>query len=101
MPAGVPSPACGGGLGWGFSTTLDGGSVLLTLITHQHLIAQLTPDRLVNLGEFRLKADLCHVAGSWQVDLVGALDRSGSGGEDDNAISERDRFLEVMGDKHH
>src|SRR6266576_718122 len=87
---GFPSPACGGGSGWGCST-LDGGRVLLTLITDQYLVAELTPDRLVELGESRLETDLRDVPGARQVDLVGALHRSRSGGEDDDAIGERDR----------
>src|SRR6266480_3139914 len=82
---GFPSPACGGGSGWGCST-LDGGSVLLTLITDQYLVAQLTPDRLVELGKSRLETDLRDVAWPRQVDLVRALHGSRSGGEDDDAI---------------
>src|SRR6266576_4651098 len=97
---GFPSPACGAGSGWGCST-LDGGRVLLTLITDQYLVAELTPDRLVELGESRLETDLRDVPGPWQGDLVGALHRSRSGGEDDDAIGERDRFLEVVGDEDH
>src|SRR5712692_852641 len=97
---GFASTACSGGFGFG-PITLDRGSVLLTLITHQHLVAQLTPDRLVDLCESWLKADLRHVPGPRQIDLVGALDRSRSGGEEDYAIGERDRFLEVVRDEHH
>src|SRR5207248_3309149 len=97
---GFPSPACGGGSGWGCST-LDRGRVLLTLITDQYLVAQLTPDRLVELGESRLETDLRDVARPRQVDLVGALHGARSGGEDDDAIGERDRFLEVVGDEDH
>src|SRR5256714_9139518 len=97
---GLPSPACGGGSGWGCST-LDGGRVLLTLITDQDLVAELTPDRLIELGESRLETDLRDVPRPRQVDLVGPLHRSRSGGEDDNAIGERDRFLEVMSDEDH
>src|SRR6267154_564193 len=94
---GFPSPACGGASTWGCST-LDGGRVLLTLITDQYLVAQLTPDRLIKLGKSRLETDLRNVPGPRQVDLVGPLHGSRSGGEDDDAISERDCFLEVVGD---
>src|SRR6266852_6999783 len=80
---GFASTACRGGLGLG-PTTLDRGSVLLTLIAHQHLVAQLTPDRLVDLCKSRLEADLGHVPGPRQVDLVGALDRSRAGGDNDH-----------------
>src|ERR1700694_1599948 len=79
--------------------TLDGGSVLLTLITHQDLIAKLTPNRLVNLSESRLKPDLRDVPRSGQIDLVGPFDGSRPGGKDDNTIGERDRLLEVVGNK--
>src|SRR6059058_3098706 len=78
---GIPSAACGGASGWGVcAPTSDRGSVLLTLIAHQHLIAQLTPNRLIDLGEPRLKPDLGHVSRSWQINVVGALDRARSSG---------------------
>src|ERR1700681_3487296 len=96
--AGSPGPACGGGPGWG-RLTLDGGSVLLTLITHQDLVSKLTPNRLVNLGESRLKPDLGDVARSGQIDLVGPFDGSRPGGEDDHTIGKRDRLFEVMRNK--
>src|SRR2546423_15306180 len=97
---GFPSPACGGGSGWGCST-LDGGRVLLTLITDQYLVAELTPDRLVELGESRLETDLGDVPRPWQVHFVGALHRFPSGGEDDDAIGQRGRLLEVVGGEDH
>src|SRR5438094_9588843 len=76
-----PSPTRGGRSGWGLcAPTSDRGSVLLTLIAHQHLIAQLSPNRLIDLGEPRLKPDLGHVSRSWQINVVGALDRARSSG---------------------
>src|ERR1700682_1177078 len=72
--------------------TLDRGRALLTLITHQHLITQLVPDGLVDLREARLKADFGDIARTRQVDLEGALDGSGSGGEKDHPIGEGDCF---------
>src|SRR2546429_231387 len=99
---GFPSPACGGGSGWGFcEPTSDRGSVLLTLIAHQHLIAQLTPNRLIDLGEPRLEPDLRDVAGARQIDRVSALDRSGTSGQKDHPVGEGDRLFQVVGDEHH
>src|ERR1700730_13495668 len=98
--SGFASAAGRGGFGLD-PTTLDRGSVLLTLITHQHLVAELTPNRLVDLGESRLKANLGDVPRPGQVDLISALDRSRSGGEHNHAICERNRLLEVMRDEHH
>src|ERR1700730_17904906 len=85
---GFASAAWRGGFGLD-PTTLDRGSVLLTLITHQHLVAELTPNRLVDLGESRLKANLGHVPGPRQVDLVGALDRSWSDRDNYHPIAQR------------
>src|SRR5881396_835820 len=100
--AGFPSPARGGGSGWGLcAPTSDRGSVLLTLIAHQHLIAQLTPNRLIDLGKPRLEPDLRDVAWARQINRVGALDGSGTGGQKDYPIGEGDRLLEVVGDEHH
>src|SRR6266480_8019585 len=97
-----PSPTRGGGSGWGLcAPTSDRGSVLLTLIAHQHLIAQLTPNRLIDLGKPLLEPDLRDVAWARQINRVGALDGSGTGGQKDYPIGEGDRLLEVVGDEHH
>src|SRR5436305_8183355 len=62
---------------------LDGGCcMLLTLIAHQHLIAQLHPDRLVDAGELWKETNLRDIARSRQIDAVGSLDRSRSCGDD-------------------
>src|ERR1700694_2179336 len=100
-PSGAPScaPTLEKGGAPPCALTLYGGSVLLTLITHQHLITQLTPNRLVNLGESRLKPDLGDVPRPRQVDLVGPFDGSWSGREDDHPIGERNRLLEFVCDK--
>src|ERR1700737_5519080 len=46
----------------------DRGSVLLALIAHQHLIAKLAPDGLVDLGKARLESNLRDVARSREGD---------------------------------
>src|SRR5207302_4202604 len=76
--------------------TSDRCCVLLTLITHQHLIAKLTPDGLVDLGKARLEPNLGDVARPRQVDGKRALHRSGTRRHDHHAIGKRDRFLEVV-----
>src|ERR1700732_1625161 len=100
-PGGAPScaPTLEKGGAPPCALTLDGGSVLLTLITHQDLIAKLTPNRLVNLGESRLKPDLGDVPRPGQIDLVGPFDGSRTGGEDDDPIGECDRLLEIVRNK--
>src|SRR5205085_5320356 len=98
----TPSPACGGGLGsWPWESRLDRGSVLLTLITHQHLITKLAPDRLVDLRKTRLEPNLSDVPRPRQVDGEGAFDGSRAGRQNDDAIGQRDRLFQVMGHKNH
>src|SRR5438270_9782677 len=77
--------------------TSDRGSVLLTLIAHQHLVAKLAPDCLVNLDETRLEPNLGNIAGSRQVDGKSPFDRSGTRRHDHHAIGQRDGLLEVVG----
>src|ERR1700674_2770743 len=75
-------------------------AALLTFIDHQDLIPEVVPDFLVDLAKARLEANLSDVARTWQVALVVALDRRGPGGNDEHAVAERDRLLEVVGNEH-
>src|SRR5438046_6517673 len=75
-------------------------AALSALIAHQHLIAKVVPDLLVDARELRLEPDLGDVARPREVHAVDALHRSGSSGEDDDAVSQRDRLLEVVRDEH-
>jgi len=47
----------------------------------------------------RLETDLGDVARPRQVDLVVALHRARTGGDHEDAVAERDRLFEVMGDE--
>jgi hypothetical protein len=76
-------------------------AALLTLIAHQDLVAKVLPDLLVNLDEARLKTNLGHVAWSWKVDRIVALDCAGAGGDHEHAVAERDGFLEVVRHEDH
>src|SRR3954465_7897659 len=60
------------------------------------LIAQRVPDLLVELDEPRVEADLRHLAGARQIDVVDVLDRPRAGRHDDDPVGERDRLLEVV-----
>src|SRR5438552_10551247 len=75
-------------------------AALSALIAHQHLIAKVVPDLLVDARELRLEPDLGDVARPREVHAVDALHRSGSSGEDDDAVSQRDRLLEVVRNEH-
>src|SRR5437762_1559467 len=75
-------------------------AALSALIAHQHLIAKVVPDLLVDARELRLEPDLGDVARPREVHAVDALHRSGSSGEDDDEVSQRDRLLEVVRDGH-
>src|SRR5437868_5729443 len=77
-----------------------GETVLGTLITDEHLLSQVFPDFLVQLHEAAVETDLRNVAGSRQVDGVGAFDRPRSGGDDNHAIGQGDGFFQVVGDEH-
>src|SRR5438105_6090085 len=75
-------------------------AALSALIAHQHLIAKVVPDLLVDARELRLEPDLGDVARPREVHAVDAFHRSRSSGEDDDAVSQRDRLLEVVRDGH-
>src|SRR5450759_402606 len=80
--------------------TLSRAAALLTFIAHQHLVFEVLPYLFVDLGEARLEANFGDVAWTRQVDLVSALDRAGSGRDDEDPVAERDRLLEVMSHEH-
>src|ERR1700674_179363 len=89
--------ACSAGA---FMRTLSRAAALLTFIAHQDLVLEVLPDFFVDLGEMWLEANLGDVARPRQVHLVGALDRAGSGGDDEDPVAERDRLFEVMSHEH-
>src|SRR5713226_9415058 len=95
------APACAGGSTRAVIGALSRAAALLTFIAHEDLVAKVLPDLLVDLGESRLESDLGDVAGSRQVDLVVALHRPRRGGDDEHAVAQRDRFLEVVSDEDH
>src|SRR6267142_7265258 len=68
--------------------TLSCAAALLTFIAHQDLIPKVVPDLLVDLAKARLEADLGDVAGPRKVDLVVALDRAGTGGDDEDPVAQ-------------
>src|SRR5438874_1967760 len=107
--AGVPPeggttgpPACPLAAGRGPPSVLPTsarGSVLLTFIAHQHLIAKLFPDDFVDRGEFRMEPDLRYVPWPREINRVGSLDRAGTRGQEDDPVRERDRLFQVMRDE--
>src|SRR5436309_3206986 len=72
---------------------------LRALIADQHLLPEVVPDLLVDPHEAGVETDLGDVAGTGQVDRVGPLDGSGTGGQHDHLVGQRDRLLEVVGDE--
>src|SRR5260370_19500376 len=80
--------------------TLSRAAALLTFIAHQNLVFQVLPYLFVDLGETRLETDFGDVAWPGEVDLVGALDRAGSGGDDEDPVAERNRLFQGMGHEH-
>src|SRR6478672_3837843 len=74
----------------------------LLAIAGEHFLAQHRPDRLVQLDEARRRAHLGDVARSRQVDreLADRMRRR-AGGKADDAVAERDRLVEVVGDEEH
>src|SRR6267378_470416 len=79
---------------------LSRAGALLTLIAHQDLIPEVIPDLLIDLTEPRLKSNLSDVARPRKVDLVVALDRARSGGDDEDPIAQRDGLFEVVRHEH-
>src|ERR1700716_772296 len=76
-------------------------AALRALIAHEHLVPQVVPDLLIDPRELRQEADLGNVARPWQIDAIDTFDRPRAGGDDDDAVRERDRLLEVVRDEHH
>src|SRR5712692_5944379 len=83
------------------ATRLRGDAALRAFIADQDLVPEVVPDLAVQLDEPRQEADLGDVARPRQVYAVGALDGPGSGGDDDDAVCERDRLLEVVRHEDH
>src|SRR5207253_1970246 len=68
---------------------------LRALIAHEHLVSEVVPDLLVDPRELRLEPDFGDVPRPRQIDAIHALHGARSGGDDDNAVGERDRLLEA------
>src|SRR5216683_3395183 len=84
------------------SRTLMTASSVARRVGIADLLAQIGPDPLVELDEFRHQADLGDIARARQGHLVVALDpRRGAGGDHHHAVGERDRLLEIVGDEEH
>src|SRR5437879_4993698 len=79
---------------------LSRAAALLAFIAHEDLIAEVVPDLLVDLAKTWLEADLGDVARPWKVDLVVALDRTGTRGDHEHAVTQRNRLFEVMRHEH-
>src|SRR6266446_634004 len=76
--------------------------LLLLRIALENLVFHRAPDQAMQLDEARREANLRHVAGAWQVDLVSAdRPRRGTRRQHDYAVRERDRLLQVVGDENH
>src|SRR6516165_2423944 len=74
----------------------------LLAVPGKHFFAQHRPDRLVQLDEARRRAHLGDVARPRQVDreLADRMRRR-TRGEADDAVAERDRLVEIVGDEEH
>src|SRR6267378_3419208 len=69
---------------------------LRALIAHEHLVSEVIPDLLIDPRKLRLEPDFGDVPRPRQIDAIDALHRARSGGDDDDAVGERDRLLEVV-----
>src|SRR5438552_11416811 len=76
-------------------------AALRALIAHEHLVSQVVPDLLVDPRELRLESDLGDIARARQIDAVDALHGPRARGDDDDAVGERDRLLEIVGHEDH
>src|SRR5438132_13322153 len=74
---------------------------LRALIAHEHLVSEVVPDLLIDPRELRLESDLGDVPRPRQIDAIDALDGPGTRRDDDHAIGERDRLLEIVRHEHH
>src|SRR5579875_461901 len=75
------------------------GSLLITFIANQYLLAQVFPDALVQFDKTGIETDVLHFARATQVDGINTLDGGRPGSEDADAISERNGLLQIMRDK--
>src|SRR2546423_361405 len=75
-------------------------AALRALIAHQDLVSEIVPDLLIDPRELRLKADLGDVARPWQIDAIDALHGPRARGDDDDAVREGDRLLQVVRHEH-
>src|SRR2546429_2104150 len=72
-------------------------AALRALIAHEHLVSQVVPDLLVDPRELRLESDLGDVPRPRQIDAIDALHGPRPRSDDDDAVGERDRLLEIVG----
>src|SRR5208282_81598 len=80
------------------SRAMAGPSRAVAAVLH-HLVAQVPPDAPVERHELGIEADLGHVAGTRQVDLIDALDARRAAREHHHAVGECYRLLEIVGDE--
>src|SRR5207245_5504945 len=74
------------------------GDLFGSLIRDHRLVAQVLPNPLIQLRKMRIKADLCDVARSGQVDGIAPFQRRWRGGEDQYAVGKRNGLFQVMCD---
>src|SRR5207249_11670935 len=74
---------------------------LRALIAHEHLVSEVVPDLLVDPRELRLEPDFGDVPRPRQIDAIDALHGPRPRGDDDDAVGERDRLLEIVGHEDH
>src|SRR5256714_5106580 len=76
-------------------------AALRALIAHEDLVSEVVPDLLIDPRELRLEADLGYVARPREIDAIDTLHGPWPRGDDDHAIGERDRLLEIMRNEDH
>src|SRR5712692_9061754 len=69
-------------------------AALLAFIADQHLVPEVVPDQLVDVGEAFLEPDLGDVARPREPDRVVALHGPRPGADHEDAVGERDRLLQ-------
>src|SRR5438552_11085065 len=74
---------------------------LRALIAHEHLVSEVVPDLLIDPRELRLESDLGDVPRPRQIDAIDALHGPRPRSDDDDAVDERDRLLEIVGHEDH
>src|ERR1700716_1703703 len=74
---------------------------LRALIAHEHLVSEVVPDLLIDPRKLRLESDLGDVPRPRQIYAIDALDGPATRRDDDDAVGQRDRLLEIVRHEHH